>query len=272
MTQIKMKRNTTKDIHREFKRLYQAGQFQSHSSGPTLEIIGASFLADKPAIFGTPDVGYISREIEWYKSQSLNVNDIPGGTPKIWQQVSAKAPGHEGQINSNYGHLVLSKQNGSQYDNVLDTLKKRPHSRQATMIYTRPTMHQEYNKWGMYDFICTNSVTYFLRKPTEELGFQSWETDSSSNIQSICAVVQMRSNDAYYGYRNDYAWQRLVQTKLVEDLRDHYNKQGVHLTVGTIEWQVQNLHVYSRHFNLLMQENIEGEDNDFENEGDVVEC
>ena len=35
----------------------------------TIELIGASFYADEPAIFGVPNDEYIRDEIEWYKSQ-----------------------------------------------------------------------------------------------------------------------------------------------------------------------------------------------------------
>lgn len=43
-----------------------------------IELIGASFLADEPAIFGEPNIEYINAEINWYESQSLNIHDIYG--------------------------------------------------------------------------------------------------------------------------------------------------------------------------------------------------
>ena len=63
---------------------YFIGAKQSGGYGQTidktgvrcLELIGASFLADEPAIFGTPNVEYIQAEINWYLSQSLNIEDI----------------------------------------------------------------------------------------------------------------------------------------------------------------------------------------------------
>ena len=42
----------------------------------TIELIGASFTADEPSIFGTPNQEYIDKEIAWYKSMSNNINDI----------------------------------------------------------------------------------------------------------------------------------------------------------------------------------------------------
>jgi len=44
-----------------------------------IELIGASFLANEPAIFGEPNSEYIAKEIEWYQSMSLNINGIYKG-------------------------------------------------------------------------------------------------------------------------------------------------------------------------------------------------
>ena len=60
----------------------------------------------------------------------------------------------------------------------------------------------------------------------------------------------MRSNDVVFGYKNDYAWQRHVQNKLVEDLNNIYRVKDP-VIAGTMIWQCQNLHVYERHFNLV---------------------
>ena len=47
------------------------GKFVKDKSGvKMIEIIGANFLADAPAIFGEPNQEYIQRELEWYKSMS----------------------------------------------------------------------------------------------------------------------------------------------------------------------------------------------------------
>jgi len=185
-----------------------------------IELIGTSFLADEPAILGSPNEEYIARELEWYEDGSLNVNDFPGEPPKIWKEVASPS----GWINSNYGHLVYSAANGSQYSNVLSELKYKPDSRRGVMVYTRPSIHRDATRMGMNDFICTNAVNYFVRH------------------DAVHAVVQMRSNDVVFGYRNDFAWQKHVLRQLAEDLE---------VEVGTITWQAASLHVYPRHFYLL---------------------
>jgi thymidylate synthase len=112
----------------------------------------------------------------------------------------------------------------SQYEQALQELKKNPESRRAIMIYTRPSMWLDYNKNGRSDFMCTNAVQYLLRNG------------------KLHAVVQMRSNDAVFGYKNDRAWQQHVLEKLAGDL-------GV--PVGDLYWNVGSLHVYARHYHLV---------------------
>lgn len=193
---------------------------EGNAPGGMLEVIGASFIANEETIFGAPSYDYIERELMWYHSRSRNVNDIPGGPPAIWKQVADK----DGIINSNYGYLIWSEENYLQFENVLETLTNDPTSRQGTMIYTRPSMHHDARENGRRDFICTNAVNYFIRDG------------------QLHAVVQMRSNDVVFGYRNDYAWQSHVQTMLAVRL-------GV--PSGRIIWQAASLHVYPRHFDLV---------------------
>ena len=196
------------------------GQLPEVDGTPMLEILNVSFIADDDHIFGAVNEDYVRRELEWYQSQSLSVNDFPGGAPKIWEQVAST----KGLINSNYGYLLLSDENGRQYDNVVKKLKEDRFSRQAVAVYTRPTIHDDWNVDGMSDFICTNTVQYVIRE------------------NMLHVNVSMRSNDAVFGYRNDYAWQRHVQNELC---REFGTKPGF------MTWNVGSLHVYPRHYYLV---------------------
>ena len=218
---------TIKDIRSYFISALENEEYVEDKTGvKTLDLVGASFLADAPAIFGTPNEEYISREIDWYESQSLNVEDIPGETPAIWKSISSDS----GKINSNYGYLINSEENFNQYQKVLRQLLVDRQSRRAVMIYQRPTMHEDFCVDGMSDFICTNAVQYLIRG------------------NKVNAVVQMRSNDVIFGYRNDYAWQLHVLQNLVADI----NRLGeADYKVGDITWQVGSLHVYERHFKFV---------------------
>ena len=210
------------DIRQHFINELAAENFVIDKSGvKTIEMLGATFEADEQTIFGAVNHDYVDREIEWYKSQSLYVKDIPGKTPAIWEQIASD----DGKINSNYGWAIYSEYNGYQYHNVLDELAERPNSRRAVMIYTRPTMWEDYKQDGMSDFMCTNAVQYMIRD------------------DQLVAIVQMRSNDVVFGYRNDFAWQNHVANQLSIDLRLK--------TWPKIIWNVGNLHVYERHFDMV---------------------
>ena len=210
-----------KDIRTMFKDAYRAQQFTTDRTGvKTIEIIGATFLADEDYIVREPNYDYIARELEWYESTSRNVNDIPGVVPAIWQSIATK----DGMINSNYGWCVWSDENFNQYENVIKELRANPDSRRATMIYNRPSMHQDYNRDGMNDFMCTFANSFFIRD------------------NKLISHFIMRSTDAVFGFNNDVAWAMHVQKKLARDLE---------VLPGDLIWTSANIHVYERHFSAL---------------------
>ena len=186
----------------------------------TIEVIGESFLADESWVIRKPNTEYIQRELEWYKSMSLFVEDIPGETPKIWKDIASR----EGKINSNYGWCIWSDDNGRQYEHVKAELRSNPNSRRAVMIYNRPSMHVDFCKDGMNDFMCTYSNAFMIRDG------------------KLISHYLMRSNDAVFGYNNDVAWAKHVQELLASDL-------GVE--VGALIWTATNFHVYERHFKFI---------------------
>ena len=217
---------TVHDIRHQFADLYKRSKFVTDKSGvKTVEIVNANFIATERLIFGAVNNEYVSREIRWYEGQSLNVNDIPGGPPAIWKQVADK----DGFINSNYGWCVFSADNNHQFANVVAELEERPDSRRAIMIYTRPEMWGDHSKNGRSDFMCTNTVQYLVR----------------DNI--VHSIVNMRSNDAWAGYRNDYAWQFYMLSLVVNRL----NRHGNAYRIGNIHWNAGSLHIYERQFYLI---------------------
>ena len=227
--------HSVKDIREFFIGELNDGEFTIDKTGQkTIELFGASFLATAPSIFGTPSEEYIKKEIAWYESMSTNIYDINtesgADAPAAWKYAADK----HGNINSNYGHLIYSEKFYSQYQNVLQELLKNPDGRRATMVYNRPSIWKEYNEGGKSDFICTNAVSYYIRDGI------------------LHAVVQMRSNDVVFGYKNDYAWQFYLMEKLCFDYNneDRYVNGNV-IEPGMMMWQVQNLHVYERHFHLV---------------------
>lgn len=214
------------DIKKLFIEKYKNQDYITDKSGvKTIELIGETYIADQDVIFGNLNKDYAERELMWYKTLSLNVNDIPGDVPKIWQMVASK----DGFINSNYGWCIWSYSNFNQYEHVVNELLKNKNSRRAIMIYTRPSIWHEYNKLGMQDFICTNSVQVFIRN------------------DKLIYIVNQRSCDAVFGYKNDMYWHRYIQDKLVNELKEHYPN----LKKGDIVHQVGSLHIYERHFKFI---------------------
>ena len=213
-----------KDVRNHFIEELKHERYTVDKTGQnTIELLGASFLANESSIFGSPNDEYITREIDWYLSHSLNINDIYGldrPPPEAWEY----AANQHGSINSNYGTLIFDDKYYRQFEQVVNELEINPDSRRASMIYQRPSIWVEYDEDGKNDFICTNAVTYYIRNDV---------------LQS---VVQMRSNDVVFGYKNDYAWQRYVLKEVASCLG---------IGTGSIQWQVQNLHVYERHFDLV---------------------
>jgi len=219
--------NSSAFIRDEFAFLLNHNRFTSfdgrakETNTSTIELIGVSFLATDDSLFGSVDWNYVEREIKWYDSMSLRVDDIPGGAPTIWKLIASKK---DGTINSNYGWCVYSGENNSQFNKVVAELKKNPESRRAVIIYTRPSIWYDYNHDGRSDFICTNAVQYLIRDG------------------EVHACVQMRSNDAVFGYKNDRAWQMTMLARVAGELN---------LPTGTLHWSVVSLHVYPRHFYLV---------------------
>jgi thymidylate synthase len=224
-----MNHNSVDDVRKEFAYLLQSQKFTSVNreasmtalvGSKTIEVVGANFIADQDVIFGEMNWDYVKREEEWYHSQDRSVNAFPGGAPVVWKAIAAK----DGTVNSNYGWCVFGAENGRQFDKAVAELKKNPESRRAVVIYTRPSMWEEYNWEGRSDFCCTNAVQYLVRD-----GF-------------VHAVVQMRSNDSVIGYKNDRAWQQNV----LEQVAGHLN-----LPAGNLYWNAGSLHVYARNFYLV---------------------
>jgi thymidylate synthase len=216
-----MNRNNIIDIRNEFYKLLTNKDFVIDKSGvKVLEIINANFVCNDAVIFGNVNHDYVTRELAWYFSQSLNINHITGKIPEIWKNISS----NNDLINSNYGYLIFSNENYNQFKNCVEELNKNPDSRRAVMIYNRPSIWYEYNKDGMNDFICTFSTQHIIRN------------------NKLKTIVNMRSNDAIYGFKNDYYWFNYIH-KLLSDT--------LNIEPDLIEWNAGSLHIYERHFKLI---------------------
>ena len=172
---------------------------------------------------------YIENEKNWYMSLDRSIKNHPGiESNKIWQYCASKDEKRE--VNSQYGWIVFSPENGvngkCQYDCCIEHLLNDINTRQAGMIYTRPTIHKEYCENGKHDFICTTEVWVHIRN------------------NRLIYSVNMRSNDFFTGFVNDWAWHYFVYHKLLNDLREN----GINVEIGNIYWHASSFHVYERNF------------------------
>ena len=223
------------DIRKLFKENFDNKIFRNG----TVEIRNVQFVADEDWIIREPNYDYIQRELKWYESQSQNINDIEGKIPKIWKLISTPL----GYVNSNYGWCIFSPDNYNQYDNCLHHLLKDHCTRKAVMIYTRPSMQQDWNENGMSDFMCTHYVQCFLNELTHP--------EDNIEVYELEYIVYQRSCDAVFGFNNDLAWHKYVYDKLYNDLVE----AGIPMSEKTnIEFNIGSLHLYERHFKHL--ENI----------------
>ena len=169
---------------------------------------------------------YLEKEHKWYMSQDLSIkgwmDDI-----KIWNFCASKDD--KQVINSNYGWCVFSKENGSQYENCLKKLKEDVNTREALMIYTRPSMHDDAVENGKHDFMCTISAQVMIRDNTLQY------------------IVTQRSCDLVTGLSFDFPWHCFVYQMMYEELKEKYPE----LQKGSIFYNCGSLHVYERHEQLL---------------------
>jgi thymidylate synthase len=169
-------------------------------------------------------IKYAEAELKWYDSCDLSVEFI-GKSAQIWNDIASS----DGKVNSNYGWCIYSAENNYQYKYAVNELLNNSETRRSCMIYNRPSMQTEYNTNGMNDFMCTFSTQHMIRN------------------KKLIYIVSMRSNDAVYGFFNDFFWHCTVYDRMFKKLQ----KKFVNLEKGNIIWIANSLHVYEKHFEML---------------------
>ena len=204
-------------------------------------LYAASWLADRPSMIGKRNEDWVRRELNWFVSGSNNLKDMEPPIPGAFQACA----GEDGSVNSAYGHILFGCNPRNDPDPELPeftvgehlahrafkALRDNPATRHGVIIVSDRNVHGLHHKNGRNDFICTNALNFMVEDGTNKLHL----------------IVQMRSMDAVWGYRADYSmWDHLMDN-MVTSLERHH--EGI--TRGDIIFQVANLHVYPRHFNLL---------------------
>lgn len=191
------------------------------------ETCGSMLIFEPEGLIAGVSESYIKHELDWYDSQDLNINGHNGiENNRVWLSCATNS----GNVNSNYGWCIYSKENCEQFNNAVIALCADNSTKQAIMCYTRPSIHEEWNDniHANHDMICTCYTSSLLRNGLLE------------------HHVHMRSNDIWYGLRNDLAWQQEVLRRLVKALNDN----GVTCKAGNIKWFTDSLHLYERNIEL----------------------
>lgn len=203
---------------------------EKNSHGISHELLGKKIVfGPYKHIDGTSEE-YVNHELKWYDSLDLCIKTHEGiESNKIWKACATD----DGFVNSNYGWCIYSEENHSQFDECVKAILKDLMTKQACMYYTRPSIHKEScdGVHANYDMICTCYTSSLLRNG------------------ELVHHVHMRSNDIWYGLRNDLAWQQQVQVRLVHALI----KNGVNCSAGDIVWFADSLHLYERNYDDVIK-------------------
>lgn len=211
----------------------------------TKELINIQFEADKDYIIKKENDKYKLAELKWFISLDLNIKGLEKvyhKVPEKWKDIASE----DGWINSNYGFAAFSSKNNSQYENAARHLELDKNTRKAMLIYNRPSMHEEwYNhktnvqKWQeaseteyaelFGDFMRCQNNQFFIRN------------------DKLIMIVQMRSQDAMFGYNDDIFWFQYLYNRMYDRLKTKYKK----LKRTNILMNCNSLHVHERYFKFL---------------------
>lgn len=212
-----MKQNQFNTATQAFEYLYDLimQEGKSNESTKYLTNVGFEILHPMENNISTEwrnfNLEYANYEWQWYLSGDPNADEI-SKRAKIWKNCQDEF----GNVNSNYGYQW--KRN-NQIDYVIGELRRDKNSRRAVLsIY-------DAKEWQLYkkDTPCTLAIYYSIEEG------------------KLNASVMMRSNDLVFGFCNDQFCFSNLQKLIADELN---------IPVGTYYHFVNNLHIYSRHFNM----------------------
>lgn len=198
-------------------------------------LYNVSWIANRNSMIGKRNEDWVRREIDWFKSGSDNLNDMEAPVPQAFKDCA----GPDGTVNSAYGHILFGS---GEYLPPEPTLAERillsltregKATRHAVAIISDRDIHQIHRMKGRNDFICTNALNVMV-----------------DHEDRVHIIAQMRSMDAVWGYRADWSMWDYLMDWIVDRLSATYPE----IRRGNIMFQVANLHVYPRHFELLEAE------------------
>lgn len=206
-------------------------------------LYNASWEATNDSMVGRINKDWVRRELDWFASGSNSLDHMEPPVPQAFQACA----GFDNTVNSAYGHILFDGGNDSLYHRALRAfMHEGLETRHSVAIISDRNIHELAWFNGRNDFICTNALNFMI-----------------DHTNRLHITAQMRSMDAVWGYRADYSMWNYLMDKMVDDLNEQMSKGMIDghegsdpvplIQRGRITFQVANLHVYPRHFELLQQ-------------------
>ena len=161
------------------------------------------------------NVEYAEYEWNWYLKGDRDATEI-SERAKIWKQMMVEGTT---EVNSNYGYFWNKN---DQLQRVITELKNNPQSRRAIVV------HYDINELDRYkyDTPCNDVLNFYIKDDKLHLS------------------VFARSIDLVFGFCND----QFTFAKLMEMVAFQLD-----LPLGTMHWMITNLHIYPRHYDMLLE-------------------
>jgi len=163
---------------------------------------------------------YAKAELEWYLSGTNKFKAL-GKFSKVWEKFS-----DDGEtVNSAYGYQIYGNHPAVGIDQmkwVEDELRKDPDSRRAVVNINLPSHKDHHSK----DLPCTIALEYLIRGG------------------KLHAITYMRSNDIYFGFRNDIYCFTELQKILAKKLG---------IEAGTYFHIAGSLHIYKKQMDKVRE-------------------
>lgn len=162
---------------------------------------------------------YATTEWLWYLSQSRSAKNI-GKMAGIWKKI---ADGRD-EVESNYGTYIFEQWSWAIQELLLDK-----DSRRATIAINQP-FHKYANPC---DYPCTQYLQFLIR-------------DNKLHL-----IVNMRSNDAVFGFCNDVFAFSLFQQMMLNELNYNNPEGGKALELGHYYHHAGSFHIYESHWPMM---------------------
>jgi len=166
---------------------------------------------------------YIGAELLWYVSGTNNI-DFISNYAAMWKSLTNE----DGTVNSAYGNLIFTEKNKhgiSQYEWVIETLKRDKDSRQAFMHFNKPDHQYFENK----DQVCTLTALFHIRN------------------NKLNMTLNMRSNDVILGFMTDFTFFNILHQQVYLHIKEIYPE----VEMGTYTHTSHSMHLYAKNYELV---------------------